>query len=569
MRGSNEVSSAMMAGELKGKKVVLTGTFVTMKRDEAERLLAEAGATISGSISKSTDVLIFGENAGSKLAKAVSLGVLRMTEAEMVALLVQGGSGRERLAGASEKLAQVKGDGKAGSEIASAVSELKVFIETLKRRPDIRVSVARVGRRATKSEVAFLRRQEGIPEELVELYSAVNGVHVEWDFIEPPGGGRMRIPPISQWTRFTGDDETYMGFGDGYEALLFDEIQAEGGTWLVRDKESGTVRLVFASAAEGMDGVQPAGSIAAYLRGAIDSGFVCYWPRCFRVNRGVSYAEQEQAIERFRARPTTPVPVAIGGRVHFEFFSEGGRGEVLALHEAEASQAADFCGRKLAKVRLDEGSVAWLPEKWMKVVGQADAYERLRAPGFDFEAAARGDLPGLLADVARAVGPLGHFSTSNVGGYPSNARRAAGLLSARPFGEAVRLVVDLYEAARSANLDLAEARPLPRSDQDFSGVDFARFGYEYSIDKTFKGLFGGLYLLACHESARRGVGARELVEGGLRDRLSGIPAAAGLTATLAQAEVLAAPEWYHEKNGETVRALGLPEGAVLMQGAGF
>src|SRR5262245_11094864 len=72
----------MNPSDLKGKKVVLTGTFVTMKRDEAEKLLTEAGATISGSISKSTDLLIHGEKAGSKLAKATSLGVARMTEAE-------------------------------------------------------------------------------------------------------------------------------------------------------------------------------------------------------------------------------------------------------------------------------------------------------------------------------------------------------------------------------------------------------------------------------------------------------------------------------------------------------
>ena len=77
----------MNPSDLKGKKVVLTGTFVTMKRDQAEKLLTEAGAVIGGSVSKSTDLLICGENAGSKLAKAMSLGVARMPEAEMIGLL--------------------------------------------------------------------------------------------------------------------------------------------------------------------------------------------------------------------------------------------------------------------------------------------------------------------------------------------------------------------------------------------------------------------------------------------------------------------------------------------------
>jgi BRCA1 C Terminus (BRCT) domain len=563
------MSSAGRASDLKGKKVVLTGTFVTMKRDAAEKLLTEAGATISGSISKSTDVLICGENAGSKLAKATSLGIARMTEAEMVALLVEAGSGAKQLTGASEKLAKAKASAKPESAVASAVAELRVFIEKLKVRPDITVTVASVGRRATRSELALLHHQKGIPEELVELYAAMNGVHVEWRFIEPPGGGCIRVPPVTQWTRFTGDDQTYMGFGDEHDALLLDEIQPEGGTWLVREKKSGSARLVFASAAEGSDGVEPAGSIAAYLRAAIENGFVYYWPRCFRKNRYVSYAEQEAAVERFRARPEKPSSIKIGARVHFEFFSEGGRGEVLSLHEAAPSRATEFCGRKLAEVRLDEGSVAWLPEKWMKALKKTDAYERLRSPGFDFAAAAREDLLGLLADVARAVGPLAHFTSCNVGGYSSNARRAAGLLSARPLGEAIALVVDLYSAARKAKLDLAERRALANSGQEFSATDFARFGFEYSLEGTFTGLFGGLFLLACHESARRGVAGRDLVEGALRKRIPEAPAAASLTAALAQGEVLAAPEWYSDKTGEAVRELGLPAGALLLQGSGF
>lgn len=559
----------MKPSDLKGKKVVLTGTFVTMKRDEAEKILTEAGATVSGSISKSTDVLIHGENAGSKLAKATSLGVARMTEAEMVALLVQAGSGAKQITGASEKLAKAKANARPESAVASAVAELRAFIETLKMRPDLRVTVASVGRRATKSELAFLEHQKGIPAELVELYAAMNGVHVEWQFIEPPGGGRIRVPPLSQWTRFTGDDQTYMGFGDEHDALLLDEIQAEGGTWLVREKQSGVVRLVFASAAEGSDGVQPAGSIAAYLRAAIDHGFGYYWPRCFRVNRYVSYAEQEATVERFRARPEKPSPILIGGRVHVEFFAEGGRGEVLALHEAAPSRATEFCGRRLVEVKLDEGTVAWLPEQWMKALKTPDAYERLRSSGFDFAAAAREDLLGLLADVARAIGPLNHYVSCNVGGYVSNGRRAAGLLSARPLGEAITLVVDLYDEARKARLDLAEKRPLAKSGQEFSTPELARSGFEYSLQSTFAGLFSGLFLLACHESARRGVAGRDLVDGALRDRLLEAAATPSLTAALTQAEVLAAPAWQHDTTGETARELGLPAGAIVLQGTGF
>ncbi|MEP7123011.1 MAG: BRCT domain-containing protein [Byssovorax sp.] len=553
---------------MKGKKVVLTGTFVTMKRDEAEKILTAAGATVSGSISKSTDVLIHGENAGSKLAKATSLGIARMTEAEMVALLTEAGGGAEPIAGASEKLAKAKANAKPESAIESAVAELKVFLEGLKRRSDLTVTVAEIGRRATKAELASLKHKKGIPEELLELYAATNGVHIEWAFIEPPGQGCLRIFTLNDWTQFRGDDENCMSFPDEYDALLLDEQRAEGGTWLVREKATGASRLVFAQAAEGPDGVEPAGSIAAYLRAAMDHGFVPYWPSCFRENRYISYAEQEAAIERFRAPPEMPSLLHVGARVQLEYFSEGGRGEVLQRREAAPSRATEFCGRKLAEVKLDEGSVGWVPEKWMKVVKAPDAYERLRDPRFDFPAAAGDDLLGLMTDVARAVGPVQHFTSCNVGAYPSNARRAAGLLSARPLVEAITLVVDLFDAVQKAGLDLAEKRPIAKSGQEFSTIELARHSFEYSLEGTFAGLLGGLFLRACHESARCGVVGRDLVDGALRSR---IPAdqASSLIAALTAGDVLAAPIWHHDTTGDTARALGLPEGAAVLQGSGF
>lgn len=58
-----------------GKKIVLTGTLGSMKRSEAKKRLEALGARVTGSVSKSTDLVIAGEDAGSKLDKAKSLGV--------------------------------------------------------------------------------------------------------------------------------------------------------------------------------------------------------------------------------------------------------------------------------------------------------------------------------------------------------------------------------------------------------------------------------------------------------------------------------------------------------------
>ncbi|MFZ2857911.1 NAD-dependent DNA ligase LigA [Acidovorax sp.] len=75
---------------LAGKTVVLTGTLPTLGRDAAKDLLEAAGAKVAGSVSKKTSYVVAGEEAGSKLAKALELGVPVLDEAGMLALLHAG-----------------------------------------------------------------------------------------------------------------------------------------------------------------------------------------------------------------------------------------------------------------------------------------------------------------------------------------------------------------------------------------------------------------------------------------------------------------------------------------------
>ena len=75
---------------LEGKSFVLTGTLPTMSREQATEKIEAAGGKVSGSVSKKTSYVLAGEEAGSKLEKARSLGVPVIDEAEFLRLLDQG-----------------------------------------------------------------------------------------------------------------------------------------------------------------------------------------------------------------------------------------------------------------------------------------------------------------------------------------------------------------------------------------------------------------------------------------------------------------------------------------------
>lgn len=78
--------AAPAGGPLAGKTLVVTGTLPTLSRDEAKALIRRAGGSTSESVSKKTDYLVAGEAAGSKLAKAESLGVPVIDEAGLRSL---------------------------------------------------------------------------------------------------------------------------------------------------------------------------------------------------------------------------------------------------------------------------------------------------------------------------------------------------------------------------------------------------------------------------------------------------------------------------------------------------
>jgi len=74
-------------GPLSGKKLVLTGGLGSMTRPEAQRRIEALGGRVVGSVSKETDWVVVGADAGSKLARAKKLGVPTLDEDAFLRLI--------------------------------------------------------------------------------------------------------------------------------------------------------------------------------------------------------------------------------------------------------------------------------------------------------------------------------------------------------------------------------------------------------------------------------------------------------------------------------------------------
>jgi DNA ligase (NAD+) len=85
-----ETGRRASAGPLTGKTLVLTGTLPNLSREEAKELIEAAGGKVSGSVSKKTDYVVAGVEAGSKLTKAQELGVAILDEAGLQEVLGHG-----------------------------------------------------------------------------------------------------------------------------------------------------------------------------------------------------------------------------------------------------------------------------------------------------------------------------------------------------------------------------------------------------------------------------------------------------------------------------------------------
>ena len=85
----NEIGeeNAQNNNQIAGKTFVLTGTLPSLKREQAQEMIENAGGKVSGSVSKKTHFVVAGEAAGSKLEKAQALGVTVISEDALLQML--------------------------------------------------------------------------------------------------------------------------------------------------------------------------------------------------------------------------------------------------------------------------------------------------------------------------------------------------------------------------------------------------------------------------------------------------------------------------------------------------
>ncbi len=292
-----KIAVAQVGSDFTGKKIVLTGTFATMKRSVAKKVLTEAGAKVGSSVSKNTELLIHGSDAGSKLAKAQSLGIEIMTEAEMVVILNKAGAGSEELAGASDKIAaKAAAAEKAFAEVRGVIAKvhdqqieeytmtvgamLNVYLRLFEKRAD--VDVVRSRRDAPTPEKKLKSLLGTVPDWLLAFYAECGGVELLWCFkgtqdegVEVASkGGQLNIRPLTKFRWWAGDGSEYEPWGS---QAMIDELQPEGSTMISFDPDEVNTDavLVFDNANDCVR--SPFGDFDNYLRVGAKHAFVWYW----------------------------------------------------------------------------------------------------------------------------------------------------------------------------------------------------------------------------------------------------------------------------------------------------
>jgi BRCT domain type II-containing protein len=159
-------SAAKTVPSMAGKVVVVTGKFVKLSRKDIEGILTASGATVGGSVTKKTDLVIVGTDAGSKLAAATALGLKILSEDDFMALL-------------GEKLeAAPTLEGPLGDYVA----RFNKICDELMKHPDVIVLNRHVNKGVSDSIIAMVEKEIGakLSPAITNLYRQADGLSLRW-----------------------------------------------------------------------------------------------------------------------------------------------------------------------------------------------------------------------------------------------------------------------------------------------------------------------------------------------------------------------------------------------------
>lgn len=283
-----------------GKTIALTGTFATMKRNDAKAMLTKVGAKVTGSVSSRTDYLIFGENAGSKVIKAQNMNVKTIPELEMVTMLNAAGAAGEELAGAEKKLAKqkassdkkmagVRKDIAKANEAAlkkyglSLGKRLLCYLKLFAKRKDVVMVYHSLG--APADNKTLLKWHKDVPHDVLAFGADFGSCDFTWvlkefakeieGFSYGYRGGRIKHPGLKnfRWYKRPSDWDWF----DYDSDIMFDDVVAEGTAALSYDP--GETRLEAKIVHDNANSVTRdyMGDCEDYFTQGAKNAFVWYW----------------------------------------------------------------------------------------------------------------------------------------------------------------------------------------------------------------------------------------------------------------------------------------------------
>ncbi|MCA9524157.1 MAG: hypothetical protein KC609_24485 [Myxococcales bacterium] len=241
-------------------------------------------------------------------------------------------------------------------EMQEVVARVKRRIDELSQRPDVAVRTRAIGHETPQAVIDRLRGT--LPDELLDFYREMNGVHFEWEFVERGDTffGAICVPTL----------DAQLQMGADRDELLFDEPYSELPVLLARRGDGCELFTMPSSITEAPSRWS---SIAEYLVETTENAFVVYWPHYERVAL--------RALERLARPPLTPTPLRPGTRIASHTFEPTLRGTIERRVAPEAIADPTLPDDELGYllVRFDHGVVAWVPARHVTTVDGNDVYE--------------------------------------------------------------------------------------------------------------------------------------------------------------------------------------------------